>query len=125
MGQQQQQQQQQQHQNEFEIKEDPKISNISSSSAKPRNNKILIDPITILPTITIACIFSLITGVLYMKANNPNTYFDIDFYMALDGVIGNNAATELDPSSMPESTIIELPPLSPAEQLVGAIFGPP
>ena len=89
---------------------------------KPQNPKPNdgVDPIIILPYITLACIAALIAGVFYAKANNPNTYFDIDFYMALDGVIGNTAATADSPES-----IVGLPPLSPAEQLVGALFGPP
>jgi len=44
--------------------------------------------------------------------------FDIDSYMALKGM--------LDASDVPSmDEIRELPPLSPAEQLVGALFGPP
>ena len=41
-----------------------------------------------------------------------------NFYMALDNGIGGT------PESRDEM-IMGLPPLSPAEQLVGALFGPP
>lgn len=43
-------------------------------------------------------------------------YFDIDKFMALQGMMQE---------TMDEDTIMELPALSPAEQMVGAIFGPP
>ncbi|KAG7374370.1 hypothetical protein IV203_013465 [Nitzschia inconspicua] len=46
-----------------------------------------------------------------------NSYFDVDMFMALKAI--------LDDTSMDENSIIELPPLSPAERLVDAIFGPP
>ncbi|KAG7349440.1 hypothetical protein IV203_012037 [Nitzschia inconspicua] len=47
-----------------------------------------------------------------------NSYFDVDMFMSLKGI--------LDDTSMDENSIIvELPPLSPAERLVDAIFGPP
>lgn len=87
---------------------------------KPKPNDG-IDPVIILPSITIACIAILILWVLNAKLSNPNAYFDVDFYMALDGIIGNPGSDTVD---SPES-IVGLPPLSPAEQLVGAIFGPP
>lgn len=43
--------------------------------------------------------------------------FDSESYMALKGIL------EQEPPNLDE--IRELPPLSPAEQLVGALFGPP
>lgn len=77
-----------------------------------------LDPIYILPiTTAISCIL-LVAGVLCYKVTNPTVDFDLDFYMALDGVIGAS------PDSRSEM-IVGLPPLSPAEQLVGALFGPP
>jgi len=90
--------------------------------AKNKNNgpddRTTLDPILILPiTTAISCVL-LVAGVLYYKANNPTVDFDLDFYMALDGVVGAS------PESRSE-VIIGLPPLSPAEQLVGALFGPP
>ena len=50
---------------------------------------------------------------------NPITGFDIDMFMALKGILDDPRAYSDD------QIILELPPLSPAEQLVGAIFGPP
>lgn len=80
----------------------------------------LLDPILILPiATTISCIL-LVAGVIYYKLTNPTVGFDLDFYMALDGVIGAQP-----PDSMTSDMIVGLPALSPAEQLVGALFGPP
>jgi len=53
--------------------------------------------------------------------------FDIDMFMALKGILddsNSNMSTNTN-SIDTATTIMELPPLSPAEQLVGAIFGPP
>ena len=47
---------------------------------------------------------------------NPVEYFDIDKYTALKSMMQ-------EPPDFDE--ILELPPLSPAEQLVGTFFGPP
>lgn len=44
--------------------------------------------------------------------------FDIDSYMALKGMLDTSQVPDMD-------EIRQLPPLSPAEQLVGALFGPP
>ncbi|CAB9500374.1 expressed unknown protein [Seminavis robusta] len=48
---------------------------------------------------------------------SPIDYFDIDKYMALQGM--------MQEANVSPDEIVELPALSPAEQLVGAIFGPP
>jgi hypothetical protein len=61
--------------------------------------------------------------VAFLRANSDISLadFDIDMFMALKGILDGN-----DPSGVySEDQILELPPLSPAEQLVGAIFGPP
>lgn len=86
------------------------------------DNDTFIDPILILPLATTSAIILLGLGVLYTKATNPTMDFDIDFYMALDGVreFGSSSTDSLlDPD-----TISAYPKLSPAEQLVGALFGP-
>lgn len=56
---------------------------------------------------------------LLRSTASPIDGFDIDMFMALKGII--------EPSTMAgsDSTIMELPSLSPAEQLVGSFFGPP
>jgi hypothetical protein len=53
-----------------------------------------------------------------LRVNGPTTGFDIDMFMALKGILDTSPDMRAD-------EIYELPPLSPAEQLVGAIFGPP
>jgi hypothetical protein len=57
----------------------------------------------------------------WVRYENPISYFDIDTYLALKGVMAD------DPGMMTKDAteILELPGLSPAEQLVAAFFGPP
>jgi hypothetical protein len=50
---------------------------------------------------------------------NPVDSFDVDMFIALKGIL------ESADRPMMGSEIMELPPLTPAEQIVGAIFGPP
>ena len=56
---------------------------------------------------------------LLRSTTSPVDGFDVDMFMALKGIMDTTPLTDTD------STIVELPSLSPAEQLVGAIFGPP
>lgn len=56
---------------------------------------------------------------LLRSTTSPIEGFDIDMFMALKGIL------DTAPDNMDPTTIVELPSLSPAEQLVGAIFGPP
>ncbi len=85
----------------------------------------IIDPILILPVTTLAAIAVLCIFVLYTNATNPVSEFDVDFYMALDGVRDlNRSAIGGGADAMDADIISTLPKLSPAEQLVGALFGP-
>lgn len=52
--------------------------------------------------------------------NSPLDGFDVDTFMALRGILDNNDAV-----GMGSDTVMEFPPLCPAERLVDAIFGPP
>ena len=54
---------------------------------------------------------------------NPIAGFDIDMYMALKGILDDNNSLTASTTDQP-TTILELPPLSPGERLVDAIFGP-
>lgn len=56
---------------------------------------------------------------LLRSTMSPIDGFDIDMFMALKGILDTSPMDNMDP------TIVEFPSLSPAEQLVGAIFGPP
>ena len=58
-------------------------------------------------------------ALLRVNVGGPTGGFDIDMFMALKGILDVQGADTAD------ETILELPPLSPAEQLVDAIFGPP
>lgn len=55
---------------------------------------------------------------LLRATNDPTSGFDVDMFMALKGILDGGRTMDFE-------DIVELPPLSPAEQLVGAIFGPP
>jgi hypothetical protein len=71
-----------------------------------------------LPLVALLALWPLLA--LFRDTNDPTSGFDIDMFMALKGIMDSgNAALQYD------GEIFELPPLSPAEQLVGAIFGPP
>ena len=56
---------------------------------------------------------------LLRSTTSPIDGFDVDMFMALKGIMDTVPMDNMDPS------IVEVPSLSPAEQLVGAIFGPP
>ena len=73
-----------------------------------------------LPAVLILSLWPLIA--LFRDTGNPTSGFDIDMFMALKGILDSNTDSVMM-TDAPE--IIELPALSPAEQLVGAIFGPP
>ena len=92
---------------------------MSPTKIRVEEDDSMIDPIIILPLATISAIALLGLGVLYTKVTNPVVDFDVDFYMALDGVRDIGGADALD-----AGTISGFPKLSPAEQLVGALFGP-
>ena len=64
---------------------------------------------------------------LLRDTNSPTDGFDVDMFMALKGMLGSggNDMTTAVTDDYYGDTIIELPTLSPAEQMVGAIFGPP
>ena len=58
-------------------------------------------------------------AILRATMDSQMISFDIDQYMALTGMLGTPS------DGMRIDEIVELPPLSPAEQLLGALFGPP
>lgn len=60
----------------------------------------------------------------FRDTNNPTDGFDIDMFMALKGMLDNTNSVGTMAIDDVQS-IVEIPVLSPAEQLVGAIFGPP
>jgi hypothetical protein len=74
-------------------------------------------PVVLLATILFVAFWPLLA--LLRSTTSPIDGFDIDMFMALKGIIDTSPMGDTDP------TIMELPSLSPAEQLVGAIFGPP
>lgn len=101
-----------------------------NSNEKIVKDEEIIDPIYILPIATTMTILAVLSILLYNIFTNPMTSFDIDFYMALDGTLNNSNAMNtgvMDTSGggAQLESITGLPPLSPAEKIVGAFFGPP
>lgn len=110
------------------------VNEDEDKNKKISKNEEIIDPIYILPIVTTMSILVVSSILLYNKITNPTTSFDIDFYMALDGTLKSNneinsiGIDELSSSSSGGAqfeSITGLPPLSPAEKIVGAFFGPP
>lgn len=96
-----------------------------SNNESGDQEKEIIDPIMILPIVTLVAIALLGMGVLYTKLTNPVVDFDVDFYMAIDSVKDSTAGLNSGGmDALDTDTIVGLPPLSPAEKLVGALFGP-
>lgn len=91
-------------------------SNVDNSNAFPFLAVVL-------PLVGLVTLWPLLA--LFRDTNDPTSGFDIDMFMALKGILGSNE-DDLGMGRMGNvDTIMELPSLSPAEQLVGAIFGPP
>ena len=75
----------------------------------------------ILPVVLSVVAFTTFWPLLaYLRFENPLGYFDIDTFLALKGIMSDGVTMDTYGNE-----IIELPSLSPAEQLVGAFFGPP
>jgi len=60
----------------------------------------------------------------YFAFENPAEYFDVDMYMSLKSILEPPADSYFGGDGY-GNEIMELPALTPAEQLVGSIFGPP
>ena len=54
---------------------------------------------------------------LFRDTNDPTFGFDVDMYMSLKGILESSPPDDL--------AITELPPLTPGERLVEAVFGVP
>eukprot|EP00588_Corethron_pennatum_P029211 CAMPEP_0194323912 /NCGR_PEP_ID=MMETSP0171-20130528/26037_1 /TAXON_ID=218684 /ORGANISM="Corethron pennatum, Strain L29A3" /LENGTH=193 /DNA_ID=CAMNT_0039082661 /DNA_START=56 /DNA_END=637 /DNA_ORIENTATION=- len=77
-------------------------------------------PAAAVPTKPIAAAVVVLVAFLLKFYLDPSLRFDVDVYLALDGLTGNGSSA---PVSFGE-TILELPRLGPAERIVGAFFGP-
>lgn len=83
-----------------------------NNSPAPTPPESLSTPAVLFATVLFVSFWPLLA--LLRSTTSPIDGFDIDTFMALKGIMADT-----------DSTIVELPSLSPAEQLVGAIFGPP
>ena len=70
-------------------------------------------------------------ATLYSLSTNPSVDFDVDLYLSINralnsggGMMGSGGVGD-DGIVGAGGEIVELPALSPAEQIVGAFFGPP
>lgn len=75
--------------------------------------------------------FILGVATLYSLSTNPMLDFDVDLYLSINKSLfgpvsgsGLSSAGVLGGGGL-GGEIVELPALSPAEQIVGAFFGPP
>lgn len=89
-----------------------------------------IDSIYILPLFTTIIISIGLLILLHEKSAYPmSTKFDVDFYMVLDDTLkqqGNIISGGDDMNmNININSIVGISPLSPAEKIVGALFGPP
>jgi hypothetical protein len=100
---------------------DPSASSPLLARKDPDNDDGQYETLPFLPlaisAVTVVAFWPLLA--LLRDTNDPTYGFDVDMFMALKGILDSGNTANFDGS------IIELPPLSPAEQLVGAIFGPP
>jgi len=72
----------------------------------------------LLPLAVAFAVLSSVATVAWEMSSHPAMEFDVDFYVALDRVLGA-------PPAPANGEIVELPPLRAGDQLVGAFFGPP
>lgn len=100
-----------------DLKPSDQTNPVSSSNS---SDDFLIPSFQILPAAIATLAFVLFWPLLAFFRGN-NHYFDVDMFLALKGILENNNPSDYSDSER----ILELPPLSPAEHLVGAIFGPP
>ena len=69
-------------------------------------------------------------ATLYSLSTNPLVDFDVDTYLSINRALSlgssiDGGGVSSDGTMIGGGEIVELPALSPAEQIVGAFFGPP
>ena len=72
---------------------------------------------------------TLVVATLYSLSTNPFVDFDVDLFLSINRALSSGSSTigggGVADGVMGGGEIVELPALSPAEQIVGAFFGPP
>ena len=93
--------------------------------AESPQTQITADPPPIIPVVLGVVVFTAFWPLLAFLRFENSGYFHVDTFLALRGIMGDqNGMMMQDPTAtLPE--IMELPALSPAEQVVAAFFGPP
>jgi hypothetical protein len=98
--------------NESDISNRPQLRDVDPTKIDEED----IPSFPLLPAIIATMLFVSFWPLLAVIRNG---YIDVDMYMVLKGILDDKTNVESS------TTILELPPLSPAERLVDAIFGPP
>ncbi|KAI2513318.1 hypothetical protein MHU86_1089 [Fragilaria crotonensis] len=110
----------------FETEDDNELVDHSFAESSSPPAEINTDRLPSVPVLLGVVAFTAFWPLLaFLRFENPVGYFDIDTFLALQGILGiNDAGTMMqDPATVTE--VIELPGMSPAEQVVAAFFGPP
>lgn len=111
----------------FEPEDESDLPVVDDFFAESPPTEIPSERLPILPALLGVVAFTAFWPLLaFLRFENPVGYnFDVDTFLALQGILGMNDAGNMmqDPGAVTE--IIELPGLSPAEQVVAAFFGPP
>ena len=71
---------------------------------------------------------TLVVATLYSLSTNPFVDFDVDLFLSINRALNSGSTIGgggVADGVMGGGEIVELPALSPAEQIVGAFFGPP
>ena len=74
---------------------------------------------------------TLVVATLYSLSTNPFVDFDVDLFISINRALNSGSSvTSIGGGGVADGVmgggeIVELPALSPAEQIVGAFFGPP
>jgi hypothetical protein len=112
----------------FESSQD---NNHEQDPDRPKNDNTPVVPTLPLSYLAGAVVFVMfwptlaIIRVYFGGSGSPLAGFDLDMFIALKGILDTSPNDGIMDTAIYGDTIMELPPLSPAEQLVGAIFGPP
>ena len=109
---------------------DDDIANADDEQDDPESDAIVFGEAGLLVALSVVAT-TLGVAALYSLSTNPLVDFDVDLYLSITralnsgGGMGSGGVLVGDGIVGAGGEIVELPALSPAEQIVGAFFGPP
>ena len=112
---------------------DDDIANADDEQDDPESDSIVFGEAGLLVALSVVAT-TLGFAALYSLSTNPLVDFDVDLYLSITralnsgsvgGGMGSGGVLVGDGIVGAGGEIVELPALSPAEQIVGAFFGPP